>query len=385
MTLLEKLLTQLDQIKFRVDDTNMSRNKIHDKNSQVIHFTYRNQTYQKQRKAVYQPTEGIMKHPNIYKTLKDIAKEYFPEFSYNWIQVSKNVKTNKHKDKGNKGMLYTFTVGNFKGGELMTEKGGIDTHDKPTIFDGKNITHWTGDWEGGDRYCCIYFTNRNAPPEKSKKAIEILKPESRTDFLTINEIFRYDIYKTNLLVKEGETWIDIGGNIGAFNLKCLDLGVSKVFTYEPCKRNFDKLHEVFGDNEKVSLHRCAVSDFEGETPLYLERNGDWRHTIYRKILRRDTETVPVIDALNLPPCDGMKLDCEGSEVDIIKRLKVFPKKLVLEYDGKHRKLKKDYVEFTEFLKTKYNTVECQELVEGVIDFWPNGLNIRCWGLKSPSF
>ena len=72
----------------------------------------------------------------------------------------------------------------------------------------------------------------------------------------------------------------------------------------------------------------------------------------------------------------MKLDCEGSEVAIIKRLKEFPNKLVLEYDGGHHKRKADYDDFVAFLKQKYKTVVCPVLKDD-IKFFPNGLNIRC--------
>jgi FkbM family methyltransferase len=369
----------LAEVEFRPDETNRFRKGINGNGATIIHFTFRNQIYANARKAVYQPTEGIFKYPHIYETLKQIAREHFPDFSYNWIQVNKNVKTSKHKDEGNKGMLYTVTVGDFSGGELMTEAGGIDTHNKPCLFDGKNITHWTGDWEGGDRYCCNYFTNYSSPPPSSRKAIETLKPQSKTDFFIINEIFRYDIYKTETFVKAGETWLDVGANIGAFTLKCLELGASDVYAYEPCGRNFDKLKEVLGNNGKVSFRRCAVSDFTGQAPLYLDKYGDLGHTIHKKKVRnRESVTVEVLDALKLPPCDGMKLNCEGSEVSIVKRLKVLPPKLVLEYDCDHRKLKKkDYEEFIQFLKSKYNSVEASEL-KGNTDYFPKDFFVKCW-------
>lgn len=375
---LDILLEHLKTIEFRVDKTNRSRKgNINPEDAQIIHFAYRNQTLVT-KKAIFQSTEAIRKYPELYDLLKEIARKYFPQFEYNWIQVSKNVKTKPHRDKGNIGMCWMFTLGDFTGGMLMTENGVIDTHNKITEFDGKNTLHWTGDWQGGDRYFVTYFYNKSAiTPPKLKLAIEVLEPINRTDFLTISEIFRYDIYKTDTMVCKDEVWIDLGANIGAFTLKCLQLGVKCVYAYEPNERNFKKLVKAFSDDKRVVLHRSAVSDFKGQTPLYLDKKGEWRHTIHRKILRRCTEMVDVVDAIDLPECDGIKMDIEGSEVAVIKRLSKFPKKLMLEYDGQHHKLKKDYDDFIDFLKSKYRTVESIEL-KGDINFFPNGLNIRCY-------
>ena len=182
-------------------------------------------------------------------------------------------------------------------------------------------------------------------------AIEILKPESRTDHLTIKEIFKKDIYRTKQLVEKGEVWIDIGANIGAFALKCLELGVSKIVCYEPDERNFNKIKNNIVD-ERLELNKCAVSNFNGKSLLYIEKNGNWRHTIMRKIRGREAVEVDVLDVNKIQMCDGMKLDCEGSEVSILKHLSYFPNKLVLEYDGAYHKKLDDFNAFIDFLKTK---------------------------------
>jgi FkbM family methyltransferase len=356
------------------------RSKIHPLNSQILHFCTKDQMYYQQGKVAHTISRGVRNAPEVYQTLKEIAKIHFPSHEYNWIQVNKNVKTEPHKDKMNKGNSYTYAVGDFEGGALMTENGEFDIHNKPLEFNGCNTTHWTGEWTGGDRYCIIYFYNKKKTPEKIKGALEKLNPESHTDYLTINEIFRTDIYKMDKLVGEGEVWLDIGANIGAFTMKCLDLGVKRVHSYEPNKRNFDKLTENFVNDDRVVLNHTAVSDYDGTANLYLEKNGDWRHTIRKPIKGRETESVSVCDAIRLPACDGIKMDCEGSEIPITKRLDKFPAKLVMEYDGSYNNKKVDYDAFIDFLKTKYENVECQELKTD-IKFFPNGLGIRCWGLK----
>ena len=203
--------------------------------------------------------------------------------------------------------------------------------------------------------------------------MDIIKPESKTDLKVFDEVYKRDIYKVKKNVEAGEHWLDIGANIGTFALKCIEKKAS-VTCYEPNKRNFEKLDENIKDAVK---HNFAVDNFSGEAMLYLEKNGNWRHTL-RPIRGRLTEKIDVIDTDKLPPCDGMKLDCEGSEVNIVYNLKRFPKKLILEYDGKHHPLLRDYNNFVDFLKTKYKDVICPKLKRNLNEFFPNGILIMCF-------
>lgn len=209
-------------------------------------------------------------------------------------------------------------------------------------------------------------------------AIENLKPSNRTDWLTINEIFKKDIYKTKHLVCSGEHWVDIGANIGAFTFKTLLMGASRVDAYEPCERNYSKIKVNIQDG-RLFLHKMAVSDYDTEDgTLYIEKNGQWRHTIQRPIRGREQEKIKIIDASQLPLCDGMKLDCEGSEKAIIYRISDrLPNKLVLEYDGGYHPKLKDYNEFISFLKSKYMHVKAPILKRDLDSHFPNGISIQC--------
>jgi FkbM family methyltransferase len=203
--------------------------------------------------------------------------------------------------------------------------------------------------------------------------MDIIKPKSKTDFKVFDEVYKRDIYKVKTNVKAGEHWIDVGANIGTFALKCIEKG-AKVTCYEPNRRNYDKLVTNIKD---ATTHNVAVDVFNGEGLLYLQKNGDWRHTL-RPVKGRDTESVSVIDTSELPPCDGMKLDCEGSEVGIVYKLKRLPKKLLLEYDGSHHPLLSSYNDFVDYLKTRYKEVICPRLTRNLNEFFPNGILIMCF-------
>ena len=108
------------------------------------------------------PTKGLVEYPEIKKMLDDIAVRYFPDFNYNFVQINKNVRTARHRDTKNIGDTVLFTLGDFKGGDLMTDDGPVDVLRKPFCFNGFHTHHWTGDFTGGPRYCCIYFKHNQS-------------------------------------------------------------------------------------------------------------------------------------------------------------------------------------------------------------------------------
>ena len=102
------------------------------------------------------PAKGSQWYPEIEKLLHQIATEYFPQYSYNHIQINKNVNMKLHYDRLNKGDSYTFTLGDFTGGELEIESTNYDIYQKPKCFNGSKQLHGTCDWLGL-RYCVIYY------------------------------------------------------------------------------------------------------------------------------------------------------------------------------------------------------------------------------------
>jgi FkbM family methyltransferase len=193
--------------------------------------------------------------------------------------------------------------------------------------------------------------------------------EIDSDTKVINEIIKRDIYKTKQLIRPDELWLDLGANIGIFSLVVIGLG-GRVHAYEPCPRNI-KFLETLG----ISFSPVAVSNWNGSTTFYLENKNQWRHTLI-KTRGRKTINVNVIDSADLPKCDGIKMDIEGSEIDVIYGLKFFPKYLVLEYDGGHHPLLKDFNKLSEFLKSKYVHVKHQNITSD-ITWFPNGITVIC--------
>lgn len=358
---MESLEALLDQLAFTRDNRGYGGSK-----------TKMNAAGERPMTMLFGKTKYIMKqtidwsvatkqHPKVYEALKRVAVEHFPDFHFGIIQVNKNFQTLRHLDALNRGDSVIFSLGDFTGGKLGTDDELITTYKKPYRFNGSKTYHWTEPFEG-TRYAVIYFSN------DTTSITDQLECESKADFATVKEIFHRKIYGTP---ERGERWLDIGGNIGTFALWCRTNGASCI-SYEPEPRNFHKL-------EKVADGMCfqmAVSNYSGKAQLYLERNNTWRHTLH-KVRGRESIEVDVIDALDLPECDGIKIDAEGAEIDIIYRLRVFPNKLVVEYDGGHHPLTADYYKFIDYLKQHYDVVKYRNVKGDRINFFPNGLIISC--------
>jgi len=298
----------------------------------------------------------------------EVAKSSFPDFVYSHIQVNHNFECLPHKDSKNVGDSVIFTLGDFTGGHCNIDGQSLDIYKNPTTFNGSKLEHYVEKFDG-DRYAFIYFNNPSMGSVIDYK--KILDLEVPSDHKVYEEIFVRKIYDKSEFIKRGERWLDLGANIGAFSLYCLSKGAIPT-AYEPSSRNYEKLNKL-----SIVSHRLAVGPVATKSPLYLEKNNQWRHTLI-PVQGRDTEMVDVIgiNDLDLGSYDGIKMDIEGSELEVIYAMETFPKKLIFEYDGGHHKRKETYDSLISHLKTKYISVTAPVL-KADINFFPNGLLVRC--------
>jgi FkbM family methyltransferase len=193
----------------------------------------------------------------------------------------------------------------------------------------KNIVNWQE--YIGDK---ITRKNRNLLFKTRPYAIEFEVP--RALYLVFKEIFMEDFYEISQLVKKlpvNAVVVDVGANGGFFIYLLLSkLPNVKVFAFEPLSSNVALFQKNIQANRilenNISLFQKAVTGARKDSiQLFTEATTD--NTVVASVFSQFHEennsvvSVPaisltsIIEEQKLDMIDLLKLDCEGSEYDII--------------------------------------------------------------------
>lgn len=138
---------------------------------------------------------------------------------------------------------------------------------------------------------------------------------------------REDYTKQDFAVRDTDTVIDIGANIGAFAVYAAHRASrGRVLAFEPASDNFELLARNAALNRLANLSpvRAAVAGRTGTLTLF-RASGSGAHstTVGRLSATTGTETVEAISLedvfarYQVDRCHLMKLNCEGAEFDIL--------------------------------------------------------------------
>jgi len=124
--------------------------------------------------------------------------------------------------------------------------------------------------------------------------LDVSQKAQRQIFLT--KLFAQHIAKLmERYVKEGDTAVDIGGNVGFFTLVLAKyVGVAgQVYVFEPEQDNIQKLNNNIKKNNKKHIHvyAGAVSDHVGETVLHRNPLNEGGHTLEDQAEFKDSAKV----------------------------------------------------------------------------------------------
>jgi FkbM family methyltransferase len=187
-------------------------------------------------------------------------------------------------------------------------------------------------------------------------------------------------------IEPGERWLDLGANIGAFSVLAASCGASvDAYEAEPANAAL-AVHNVALNHADATVHHAAVvaDAYPGDTmPLYLSNTayGLWRHSLYKTKNRRAIQ-VPVkrIGEI-LSGVDGVKMDIEGAEIDILYALDDFRsvKKFCFEY---HFDVNSSVALFRHIigrLSQHFSRVQAGKIPEGVEEytFYPPARVVLC--------
>lgn len=133
-------------------------------------------------------------------------------------------------------------------------------------------------------------------------------------------------------LKPGMIFVDAGANKGYFTLTAARIvgAQGRVITFEPEPTNCGWIEKSIARNgyENITLHRIALGHANEESPLYLSDKSGW-HTLVASSDRGTednkgiiTVTKRTLDSIleehDLPTVDVMKVDVEGSELDLLR-------------------------------------------------------------------
>lgn len=141
----------------------------------------------------------------------------------------------------------------------------------------------------------------------------------------VAEVFKDKVYDKYFVGKSNQVVVDFGGCIG-ITAYYFSKFAKIVYTLEPEKNNFDVLtHQLtFNNLTNVKPFNLAVSNTDGEATFYHMQNKTM-HSLRPAVVdnSQQHETVKTIrldtffEQEGIDHVDFMKVDCEGSEADII--------------------------------------------------------------------
>jgi FkbM family methyltransferase len=162
----------------------------------------------------------------------------------------------------------------------------------------------------------------------NKGALQFEYRPATADWQVLHEVVDRDEYAINQKnLSPDSVVIDIGAHLGSFAvLAATNAPEGMVFSYEPDPANFRLLTRNVARNKlaNVRTFMCAVASTPGPKTLF-RGMSNWSHSLSdRRYSRRhivDGVTLPqILEEHDVKTCHVLKIDCEGSEYEILMGL-----------------------------------------------------------------
>jgi len=161
-----------------------------------------------------------------------------------------------------------------------------------------------------------------------------------TDLMALTNIWLVEEY-SNFRINDKDVIIDIGAHIGLFTLYASQYCTNGIiFCFEPVEENYSVLLDNITQNnlKNVKPFKSAVSKNESTVTIYHNKD-EAGHSMFSSTshaLKVDSISLKkIIDENYINQCNLIKMDCEGSEYEIIESLPLeyFKKisKMIIEY------------------------------------------------------
>lgn len=190
----------------------------------------------------------------------------------------------------------------------------------------------------------LYFNNSNREFATliTRTGVKIKIRTNSTDFMAFTHVWIVGEYsKKGFEIDDNDLIIDVGAHIGLFSLLASQFcKKGKIFSFEPIKENFELLKENVRINgiRNISIFNEAVSDISSKITLYQNEDEAGHSKFVKTFNSVQVNAISIkefFDNKNIENCNLLKLDCEGSEYEIIESLPTnyFNKldKIIIEY------------------------------------------------------
>jgi len=193
------------------------------------------------------------------------------------------------------------------------------------------------------------FGNKKYVVLKTKSGLKIKLRKHSTDFMQFATIWLINEYsKPKFSINDDDIIIDIGSHIGMFALFASQYcKKGKIFCFEPVKENYDLLIENLKMNKisNVTTFNKAISGTDGGVTMFLNQDNSGHNLIEKtnnKIQVSSISLKTFFDENIQKKCNLLKMDCEGSEYEIIESLPISYfndiEKIIIEYHFLKKKL-----------------------------------------------
>jgi len=158
------------------------------------------------------------------------------------------------------------------------------------------------------------------------KKEDIVHPDNWTvgDFeIYYDDVVTNSTYGRFFDIKENDVIVDLGANIGLYSLYASDIqpNIKKIYMVEPSFNNFESMIKNILKLRRDNLHKfipikLAISGEIGQSVL--NSNSSTPHLGVGDEIVKTFSFMDFIDFYNIGKIDVLKVDIEGSEVDVFK-------------------------------------------------------------------
>lgn len=211
------------------------------------------------------------------------------------------------------------------------------------------------------------FSNELPVYVSEKTGLKFYYRPNTSDIKTIKEVVERGAYERSYFkIEQGEHWIDLGGNIGAFAILAISKGAT-VDVYEPYITHCDliKKNLVLNGFTANIIRKAVVVDVDKNNTLYLGVNGNtWRSSLLKNWggAKKEVDTISIDKISNKNHC--IKIDIEGFEMPILEHLNSPFKKMVFEWSFDIDPSIERYVNVCHKLESQYKNVNWSKIKSG---------------------